>query len=313
MGFKMKKPSMTQGTKGHREAIKNIKLNRNMDNTSLPDGRAGSSAFQKTGSPMKALDDRIARTEAKTAKLQGKKEAKIIKGKAKAQAKADKLTQRAEVKEAKAGVKEAKGKYKKRGRKIVKAEKLRAKAAAYTPPSDKKTTPETTPDTAPDTAPETKKKASLTTGAYKEKSTARAKSVGKEKLPTYKSAYDKVKDKYKDKGGYKQFITDAEKYWKDKESSPAKNYKNPQDYKVFNYGNKPTPVKHAGPEGMERHMHPHGPISLTSAPTEEKTWDQPKEREYKTFEEYKKAREERIKKSKLENQFKRKATWKKPK
>jgi len=25
--------------------------------------------------------------------------------------------------------------------------------------------------------------------------------------------------------------------------SPTKNYKNPQDYKVFNYGNKPTPVK----------------------------------------------------------------------
>jgi len=141
MGFKMKKPSMTQGTKGHREAVKNIKLNRSMDNTSLPDGRAGSSAFQKTGSPMKALDDRIARTEAKTAKLQGKKEAKIIKGKAKAQAKADKLTQRAEVKEAKAGVKEAKGKYKKRGRKIVKAEKLRTKAAAYTPPVEEKSKP----------------------------------------------------------------------------------------------------------------------------------------------------------------------------
>ena len=74
MGFKMKKPSMTQGTKGHREAVKNIKLNRNMDKTSLSDGRAGSSPFQKTGSPMKALDDRIARTEAKTAKLQEKKE-----------------------------------------------------------------------------------------------------------------------------------------------------------------------------------------------------------------------------------------------
>ena len=27
-----------------------------------------------------------------------------------------------------------------------------------------------------------------------------------------------------------------------KTGSPAKNYKNPQDYKVFNYGNKPTPV-----------------------------------------------------------------------
>ena len=28
--------------------------------------------------------------------------------------------------------------------------------------------------------------------------------------------------------------------------SPAKNYKNPQDYKVFNMGNKPTPVKMYG-------------------------------------------------------------------
>ena len=28
-----------------------------------------------------------------------------------------------------------------------------------------------------------------------------------------------------------------------KKKSPAKNYKNPQDYKVFNFGNKPTPVK----------------------------------------------------------------------
>lgn len=204
---------------------------------------------KKADSPMKALDDRIARSEAKTAKLQGKKEAKMIKGKAKAQAKADKLTQRAEVKEAKAGVKEAKGKYKKRGRKMIKAEKLRRKAAAYTPPSDKKTRTitsdlkEKTPEKTTDTAPESKKKASLTTGTYKQKSKARAESVGKKELPTYKSSYEKVKDKYKDKGGYKQYITDAEKYWKDKESSPAKNYKNPQDYKVFNWGNKPTPVK----------------------------------------------------------------------
>tara|TARA_R100000995_G_scaffold69792_1_gene38373 strand:- start:1472 stop:2050 length:579 start_codon:yes stop_codon:yes gene_type:complete len=30
---------------------------------------------------------------------------------------------------------------------------------------------------------------------------------------------------------------------KKKKSSPNKNYKNPQDYKVFNMGNKPTPVK----------------------------------------------------------------------
>jgi hypothetical protein len=30
---------------------------------------------------------------------------------------------------------------------------------------------------------------------------------------------------------------------KEKKKSPTKNYKNPQDYKVFNFGNKPTPVK----------------------------------------------------------------------
>jgi len=30
------------------------------------------------------------------------------------------------------------------------------------------------------------------------------------------------------------------------EKSPAKNYKNPQDYKVFNMGNEPTPVKMGG-------------------------------------------------------------------
>ena len=307
MGFKMKKPSMTQGTKGHREAVKNIKLNRNMDKTSLSDGRAGSSPFQKTGSPMKALDDRIARTEAKTAKLQEKKEAKITKGKAKAQAKADKLTHRADVKEAKAGVKEAKGKYMGRGRKMAKAEKLRAKAAAYTPPDE---TEEVTEDATkeivkkvdekPSEKPSGAEIASLVTGALGDRSAARAAHVGEKELPTYTSSYEKVKDKYKDKGGYDQYVKDAEDWWAEEEKkksptkhaakaagpygiphrkkygkghtehnvkltkeergkvrrdvlgwdnpnkktgSPAKNYKNPQDYKVFNYGNKPTPVK----------------------------------------------------------------------
>ena len=256
MGFKMKKPSMTQGTKGHREAVKNIKLNRNMDKTSLSDGRAGSSPFQKTGSPMKALDDRIARTEAKTAKLQEKKEAKITKGKAKAQAKADKLTHRADVKEAKAGVKEAKGKYMGRGRKMAKAEKLRAKAAAYTPPSEtEKVTEKVTKDDPkkivkkvdekPSEKPSGAEVASLVTGALGDKSAARAAHVGEKELPTYTSSYEKVKDKYKDKGGYDQYVKDAEDWWaeEEKKKSPVKNYKNPQDYKVFNYGNKPTPVK----------------------------------------------------------------------
>ena len=44
MAFKMKKPSIIQGTSVHKNAIK---LNRDMDRTNVDDGRAGSSAFQK--------------------------------------------------------------------------------------------------------------------------------------------------------------------------------------------------------------------------------------------------------------------------
>jgi hypothetical protein len=44
MAFKMKKPSMIEGTSVHKNAIK---LNRDMDRTNADDGRAGSSAFQK--------------------------------------------------------------------------------------------------------------------------------------------------------------------------------------------------------------------------------------------------------------------------
>ena len=33
--------------------------------------------------------------------------------------------------------------------------------------------------------------------------------------------------------------------------SPAKNYKNPQDYKVFNMGNEPTPMKQVKPTGKD--------------------------------------------------------------
>ena len=47
MAFKMKKPSMTQGTAKYKAACEAIKLNRSMDASSLPDGRAKSSAFQK--------------------------------------------------------------------------------------------------------------------------------------------------------------------------------------------------------------------------------------------------------------------------
>ena len=44
MGFKMKQPSTHQGTLRHKQEIQ---LNRSMDNTSLSDGRAGSSPFQQ--------------------------------------------------------------------------------------------------------------------------------------------------------------------------------------------------------------------------------------------------------------------------
>ena len=66
-----------------------------------------------------------------------------------------------------------------------------------------------------------------------------------------KEAYDKLSDA--DKKGFdkaakkaglpqKQVLASAEKP-KGNTESPAKNYKNPQDYKVFNFGNKPTPAK----------------------------------------------------------------------
>ena len=37
--------------------------------------------------------------------------------------------------------------------------------------------------------------------------------------------------------------------------SPAKNYKNPQDYKVFNMGNKPTPVKKYKSDAQRKAVH----------------------------------------------------------
>ena len=46
-GFKMKKPSMTQGTARYKAACDAMQINRDMDASSLPDGRAKSSAFQK--------------------------------------------------------------------------------------------------------------------------------------------------------------------------------------------------------------------------------------------------------------------------
>ena len=46
-GFKMNKPSMTQGTQKYKAACDAMQINRDMDASSLPDGRAKSSAFQK--------------------------------------------------------------------------------------------------------------------------------------------------------------------------------------------------------------------------------------------------------------------------
>ena len=50
MTFNMKKPSIMAGTRAHKEALK---LNRSMDNSSLEDGKAKSSAFQKKTDPTK--------------------------------------------------------------------------------------------------------------------------------------------------------------------------------------------------------------------------------------------------------------------
>lgn len=47
MAFKMNKPSMTQGTAKYKAACDAMQINRDMDASSLPDGRAKSSAFQK--------------------------------------------------------------------------------------------------------------------------------------------------------------------------------------------------------------------------------------------------------------------------
>lgn len=55
MGFKMKGPSMHDGTSGHKDALK---LNFSMDKTNVADGRAGSSAVQFKPSPTKAKTDK---------------------------------------------------------------------------------------------------------------------------------------------------------------------------------------------------------------------------------------------------------------
>ena len=74
MAFKMKGSPMIKGTAKHKLA-----LNKAMDQTSLPDGRAGSSAFQKLGSPMKQKSFKKAYTEGMTKTLGELKEGKMRK------------------------------------------------------------------------------------------------------------------------------------------------------------------------------------------------------------------------------------------
>ena len=64
MAFKIKK-SILAGTSGHRKAVSSIKLNRSMDQSSTPDGRAKSSAFQKKGAPL-VDDDKWVKGESTT-------------------------------------------------------------------------------------------------------------------------------------------------------------------------------------------------------------------------------------------------------
>ena len=115
MGFKMKGPSTHKGTLRHKLEIQNhqeqLKLNRAMDGTSLPDGRAGSSALQYKGFDIdlsgKSKDSksgsslvdyaRKKREEKSKISLTPKKEKK--KEKTKAELKAEKKTKRKQERE----------------------------------------------------------------------------------------------------------------------------------------------------------------------------------------------------------------------
>ena len=62
MAFKMKGPSLHKGTAGHAKATVDyaqMRLNRTMDNTSVADGRAGSSAAQYNAAPTKAATGEV--------------------------------------------------------------------------------------------------------------------------------------------------------------------------------------------------------------------------------------------------------------
>ena len=62
------------------------------------------------------------------------------------------------------------------------------------------------------------------------------------KKKTNKSPFEAAKPDYPDIDGDGNTTESMKKAAADKKS-PMKNYKNPQDYKAFNMGNKPTPVK----------------------------------------------------------------------
>ncbi len=53
-------------------------------------------------------------------------------------------------------------------------------------------------------------------------------------------------------------------------ASPAKNYKNPQDYKVFNMGNEPTPVKKYKSDAQRKAVHASKADGGKGAPTKKK-------------------------------------------
>ena len=84
MGFKMKKPSITQGTAAHKKAIKDyqeLQLNREMEQN-MPDGRSMSSPFQKNEGKYKEIGGKARppkAVEEKAIKLSDQKKARMEK------------------------------------------------------------------------------------------------------------------------------------------------------------------------------------------------------------------------------------------
>ena len=70
----------------------------------------------------------------------------------------------------------------------------------------------------------------------------KAKKDSMKKKKAEKKGEDRPDPTYEGTDEFRKDLPMKKSYQK-KKSSPNKNYKNPQDYKVFNMGNKPTPVK----------------------------------------------------------------------